>query len=126
MKVFSMKAVLSCILLSLPGCVFSANVTYTLDKEQVCNTIFNSPQLNNFVALREFFRVNPAFADNINVTDIRYCLKLKAVFSISDKTLPEDQKAQMYQNCMNMTDEQIAAENQSFIIIQSVIRNCQL
>lgn len=126
MKKYSIKTTLLLILLGLPLTAFSANTTYTLDKEQVCNNIFNSPQLNDFVALREFFRVNPAFADNINVADPRYCLKLKAVYSISSKALAEDQKAQMYQNCMNMSDAEIAAENQSFIIIQSVIRNCHL
>ncbi len=107
--------------------VFASITTYTLNKEQTCNTIFNSPNFNNFLALREFLRVNPSFVSNFNPADYRYCLDLKVAFSFfhTNQYTPED-VSQFYQNCINLTDQQVAFEYESFLRVQSAILNCRL
>src|SRR5574338_830329 len=94
--------------------------TYSFDKEQVCNNIFNSPKFNDFLALREFFRLNPNFVTNFNPADSRYCLDLRIAYLFFYKNLysPED-VSQFYQNCLNLTDQQIAFEAESFARVQS-------
>lgn len=101
--------------------------TYSFDKEQVCNNIFNSPNFNDFLALREFFRLNPNFVTNFNPADTRYCLDLRIAYLFFYKNLysPED-VSQFYQNCLNLTDQQIAFEAESFARVQSAINSCHL
>ncbi len=106
---------------------FSSTTTYTLNKEETCNAIFKSPNFTNFLALREFLRVNPSFVSNFNPADYKYCIDLKIAYSLfhTNQYTPED-VSQFYQNCINLTDQQVAFEYESFLRVQSAILNCHL
>jgi hypothetical protein len=118
---------LSLVVTLLPLSAQASITTYAFDKEQVCNNIFNSPNFNDFLALREFFRLNPNFVTNFNPADSRYCLDLRVAYLFFYKNLytPED-ISQFYQNCLNLSDQQIAFEAESFTRVQSAIVNCHL
>lgn len=106
---------------------FASITTYNLDKNEVCNRIFNSPNFNDFLSLREFFRIYPQYVSAFNPADPRYCLDLKIAYTFFFKNEYSQQDISgFYNNCLNLSDQEIAFENESFLRVQSAIINCHL
>ncbi len=121
------KTSLALLALIIPFTASASITTYNLDKEAVCKRIFSSPNFSNFIALREFFRLYPRFVETFNPADPRYCLNLKIAYSFfSQNEYSPQEVSEFYNNCMNLSDQEVAFENESFLRIQSAIVNCHL
>lgn len=125
MKYLKLLLCISSLLISFNA--HSSITTYHLDKNTVCNNIFNSPHFSDFLSLREFFRLYPQYVNAFNPADPRYCLDLKIAYTFFYKNeYSQEDVSQFYNNCLNLSDEQIAFENESFLRIRSAITNCHL
>ncbi|MBS0286893.1 MAG: hypothetical protein JSR17_06325 [Proteobacteria bacterium] len=101
--------------------------TYNLDKNTVCNNIFNSPNFKDFLALQEFFRVYPQYVSSFNPADPHYCFDLKIAYTFFYKNIyTQEDITQFYNNCLNFSDQEVAFTNESFLRVQSAIINCHL
>ncbi|MGD9592585.1 MAG: hypothetical protein AB7V32_08705 [Candidatus Berkiella sp.] len=121
------KLVIFTISLFMSNFTFASITTYNLDKNEVCNRIFNSPNFNDFLSLREFFRIYPQYVSAFNPADPRYCLDLKIAYTFFFKNEYSQQDISgFYNNCLNLSDQEIAFENESFLRVQSAIINCHL
>lgn len=108
--------------------VFSISFSvYSLDNATVCNQIFISSDFNRFLALREFFKQNPSYLEQFNPGDEGYCFNLRTSFGFFPHQLyNNDETKQFYDNCLNMTEQELNAEYESYFVIKRVIQLCRL
>jgi len=113
------RALLLLLTLSFPA--------YALDNTSICNMIIYSRNFNQFLALREFFQLYPDFVANFNPADETYCFNLRNNFANFPRNYySPDQLSEFYDNCLNMSEQQIGFEYESFIRVQAVIQSCRL